>query len=145
MLERNKAYKIHGHDQACNVAIVSHLKNICILAYLTEGLVGLPVFANMSAGFLVLIGPTAGYLYSFIPSVVLVGYFTDLNTKNKFWINTLICILITSFILIFGTLYLSNFIGYQKAFAVGFYTFIMVGVIKSIFSSAMISLYNKYI
>ena len=32
---------------------------LCILTYLTEGLIGLPVFANMSAGFLVLIGPTA--------------------------------------------------------------------------------------
>ena len=40
MLKKNKAYKIHGHDQACNVAIVSHLKNICILAYFigTEGI-----------------------------------------------------------------------------------------------------------
>ena len=36
MLKKNKAYKIHGHDQACNVEIVSHLKNICILAYLIE-------------------------------------------------------------------------------------------------------------
>mgnify|MGYP001157179946 CR=1 FL=1 len=118
---------------------------LCILAYLTEGLVGLPVFANMSAGFLVLIGPTAGYLYSFIPAVVMVGYFTDLNTKNKFWINTFICILVTFFILCLGTLYLSNFIGFQEAFTAGFYPFIVVGVIKSIFSSAMISLYKKYI
>ena len=117
----------------------------CILAYLIEGLVGLPVFANMSAGFLVLMGPTAGYLYSFIPAVVMVGYFTDLNTKNKFWINTFICILVTFFILCSGTLYLSNFIGFQEAFTAGFYPFILVGVIKSIFSCAMISLYKKYI
>ena len=117
----------------------------CILAYLIEGLVGLPVFANMSAGFLVLIGPTAGYLYSFIPAVIMIGYFTNLNTKNKFWINTLICILITFFILCFGTLYLSNFIGFQKAFNAGFYPFIVIGVIKSIISSAIINLYKKYI
>ncbi len=117
----------------------------CILAYLIEGLVGLPVFANMSAGFLVLIGPTAGYLYSFIPAVVMIGYFTNLNTKNKFWINTLICILITFFILCFGTLYLSNFIGFHEAFTAGFSPFVVVGVIKSIFSSAMISLYKKYV
>ena len=117
----------------------------CILAYLIEGLVGLPVFANMNAGFLVLIGPTAGYLYSFIPAVIMIGYFTNLNTKNKFWINTLICILITFFILCFGTLYLSNFIGFQKAFTAGFYPFIVIGVIKSIISSTIINLYKKYI
>ena len=116
----------------------------CILAYLIEGLVGLPVFANMSTGFLVLIGPTAGYLYSFIPAVVMVGYLTDLNTKNKFWINTFICILITFFILCFGTLYLSNFIGFHKAVTAGFSPFVVVGVIKSIFSSAIISFYKKY-
>ena len=112
---------------------------------MAEGLVGLPVFANMSTGFLVLIGPTAGYLYSFIPAVIMIGYFTNLNTKNKFWINTLICILITFFILCFGTLYLSNFIGFHEAITAGFLPFVVVGVIKSIFSSAIISLYKKYV
>ncbi len=117
---------------------------LCILAYLTEGLAGLPVFANRSAGFLVLIGPTAGYLYSFIPAVIMIGYFSNLNTKNKIWINTFICILVTFFILCSGTLYLSNFIGFQKAFTAGFFPFIVVGFVKSIFSSAIISVYKKY-
>ena len=38
----------------------------CILAYLIEGLVGLPVFANMSAGFLVLIGHQTDLVKVFI-------------------------------------------------------------------------------
>ena len=47
---------------------------LCILLYLMEGSLGLPVFANMSAGAHVLIGPTGGYLWGFIIGAMIMGY-----------------------------------------------------------------------
>ncbi len=44
------------------------------LAYLLLGAIGLPVFANRMAGFSILVGPTAGFLWGFILSAVLIGW-----------------------------------------------------------------------
>ena len=44
-----------------------------VALYLTEGLLGLPVFAGGAAGPGVLAGPTAGYLVGFLPAAWLAG------------------------------------------------------------------------
>ncbi|MBD3274481.1 MAG: biotin transporter BioY, partial [Candidatus Marinimicrobia bacterium] len=44
-----------------------------VLAYLTEGVSGLPVFAGATAGPAVLLGPTGGYLIGFIFAAYLTG------------------------------------------------------------------------
>ncbi len=41
------------------------------LVYLLCGAAGLPVFASMQGGFSVLLGPTGGYLWGFLPFVLL--------------------------------------------------------------------------
>ena len=41
--------------------------------YLLLGIVGLPVFSGGQAGFGVLLGPTGGYLWSYLPMVLLVS------------------------------------------------------------------------
>ncbi|WP_408957662.1 biotin transporter BioY [Natrinema sp. 74] len=46
---------------------------VSILLYLTAGAVGLPVFANRAAGIGVLIGDSAGYLWSYPIAVMLIG------------------------------------------------------------------------
>jgi len=38
---------------------------ISMLLYLVLGAIGMPVFANFSAGFMHLVGPTSGYIWSF--------------------------------------------------------------------------------
>lgn len=47
----------------------SRLGVLSVIAYISEGLVGLPIFAGGAAGFLYLLGPTGGYLIGFIPAV----------------------------------------------------------------------------
>lgn len=44
-----------------------------VLAYLAEGAMGLPVFAGFSGTIAKFAGPTAGYLFSFIPAAYIVG------------------------------------------------------------------------
>lgn len=46
---------------------------LCILAYLAEGLMGLPVFAQGKAGPAIFFGPTAGFLLGFLPAAFIVG------------------------------------------------------------------------
>jgi biotin transport system substrate-specific component len=46
---------------------------LSVLAYIAEGLMGLPVFAQGKAGPLALAGPTGGYLVGFVAAAYLVG------------------------------------------------------------------------
>jgi biotin transport system substrate-specific component len=46
---------------------------LCVLTYLAEGLLGLPVFAQGKAGPAALFGPTGGYLVGFVGAAYLVG------------------------------------------------------------------------
>lgn len=46
---------------------------LCILTYLAEGSLGLPVFAQGKAGWAAFLGPTGGYLIGFVGAAYLVG------------------------------------------------------------------------
>ena len=46
---------------------------LCVLTYLAEGLLGLPVFAQGKAGPAAFFGPTGGYLVGFVAAAYLVG------------------------------------------------------------------------
>jgi biotin transport system substrate-specific component len=46
---------------------------LAILAYLAEGAAGVPVFAGGNSGLLVLLGPTGGYLFGFVPAAAIAG------------------------------------------------------------------------
>jgi biotin transport system substrate-specific component len=46
---------------------------LSVIAYITEGLMGLPVFAQGKAGVAVLAGPTGGYLVGFVAAAFVVG------------------------------------------------------------------------
>ena len=46
---------------------------LSVLAYIAEGLAGLPVFAQGKAGLLALAGPTGGYLVGFVAAAYVVG------------------------------------------------------------------------
>ena len=55
----------------------SRLGVATLLAYMTEGLLGLPVFSGASAGLILLAGPTGGYLVGFVAAVWIVGSLAD--------------------------------------------------------------------
>ncbi|MCL5281148.1 MAG: biotin transporter BioY [Planctomycetes bacterium] len=50
---------------------------LCILAYLAEGLLGLPVFAQGKAGLAAFLGPTGGYLVGFTVAAWIVGALSE--------------------------------------------------------------------
>src|SRR6185437_5954307 len=62
---------------AIAAAFGARLGTLSVLAYLAEGLAGLPVFAKFAAGPLYLLGPTGGFLVGFILLAVIVGAAAD--------------------------------------------------------------------
>lgn len=51
--------------------------------YLLSGFLGIPVFAQGTAGIGVLIGPTGGYLAGFVAAAWIVGWLTGTGQKNS--------------------------------------------------------------
>lgn len=110
------------------------------ILYIIIGAVGIPVFAQMQAGFGIIVGPTGGFLIGFIPATYIIGLYLE---KTKF---TLVNALIANFIgmvitLVIGTAWL-KFVAdltWTAAFLGGFAPFIIGGLIK-VFLAAWIGI-----
>lgn len=102
------------------------------ILYILMGAVGIPVFAQFTAGLGVIIGPTGGFIIGFIPTTLIIGLYLE---KTSFTVkNALIANIIGMFItLIFGTVWLkfAADLTWQAAFLGGFAPFIIVGLIKA--------------
>lgn len=102
-----------------------------VLAYLLLGAVGLPVFANLSSGLAVFVGPTGGYLFSFIAYQLLTAYLLQIfghHLPTLFWTNCLGAVLS----LLLGSLWLifSLHLTLAKALLVGLVPFLLPGLVK---------------
>lgn len=105
---------------------------LSILLYLCMGAIGLPVFAQMSAGLGILLGPTGGYLIGFIPTAFIIGYYLE---KTSFSVkNAVIANVIGMFVaLTFGTVWLKIIanLSWTAAFTGGFAPFLIMGLLKA--------------
>lgn len=100
------------------------------IIYLLLGIIGVPVFADLSFGLAKLFGPTGGYLLSFPFAAYLTGYLVE---RKKNLPNIIFAILISNLlILFFGALYLSTFYNgdFKYAFFAGALIFSFWDVIK---------------
>lgn len=106
------------------------------LLYIIIGAIGVPVYAQMTAGFGVIVGPTGGFLIGFIPTVWFIGYYLE---KTAFTLpHALIANLLGMFItLIFGTAWLkvSANLSWSAAFIAGFAPFIIGGILKAVLAA----------
>ena len=106
------------------------------LLYLILGAVGIPVFSGFSGGLGVIVGPTGGFIFGFIPTAFIIGYYLE---KTSFTvINAIIANIIGMLVtLTIGTVYLK--IGanltWTAAFLGGFAPFIIVGVVKGVLAA----------
>ena len=98
--------------------------------YLTEGIVGLPVFAGTpekGLGIVYFVGPTMGYLVGFLTAVFLAGFF---KFGNNYILNFFKLILAVSTIYLLGMLWLAKFTGWEKVFLVGAQPFLLAELFK---------------
>lgn len=102
------------------------------ILYIAIGAVGIPVYANFTSGFGIILGPTGGFLIGFIPTAYIIGLYLE---KTTFTIgHAFIANVIGTFItLTFGTIWLKFIaeLSWTVAFLSSFVPFIIVGFIKS--------------
>lgn len=106
--------------------------------YLLEGLSGLPVFAQGHAGPLWLIGPTAGYLYSYPFAAFVAGWFSERGWGRT--IGRAMCGMLVALAVIYagGWSWLALTAGPRSAFAMGIAPFVLADLIKVIIGAALL-------
>lgn len=102
-----------------------------VLAYLAEGIMGLPVLAGGASGLIHFFGPTGGYLVGFVVLAFLVGFLTE--QMNTFSVTKSLVILLSSSLihLGLGASWLAWFVGVENAFMLGVAPFVFGAVVKS--------------
>ncbi len=119
-----------------------HRSIASVLGYLALGATGVPVFAG-GVGLAALVGPTGGFLLSFIPAAALIGYLCE-----RGWDRTFGKALVTfglGHIVIFaiGVSWLAVPLGWQEAVAVGLIPFLPGMVIKTLVATSLLPLLWK--
>jgi biotin transport system substrate-specific component len=105
---------------------------LATMLYLMEGSLGLPVFAGGACGVHRLFGPTGGYLISYPLQAYFVSYFIEKQKVKNFFKTMAVLVSSCALQLGIGTLWLSNFVGSNHAFMMGFYPFALGEILKSL-------------
>src|SRR5438132_4437076 len=106
--------------------------------YLLEGLSGLPVFAQGHGGPLWLIGPTAGYLYSYPFAAFIAGWFSQRGWGNTVARSIFGMLVALAVIYIGGWSWLTHFAGPRGAFTMGVAPFIVADMVKVVLGAALL-------
>jgi len=121
------------------IAYGSRLGAAAVLAYLAEGLAGLPVFAGAAAGPAYMAGPTGGYLLGFLLAATCIGWLAE-----RGWDRTLggaAAAMTLGHILLFvpGVLWLAVLFSWAKAVAAGVTPFVGATAVKTALGVALVA------
>ena len=110
---------------------------LAVLAYLVEGIFGLPVFAG-GMGPATLIGPTGGYLVGFVAVAYVVGKLAEMGWDRR--VSTTIAAMLAGEIVLyaFGVSWLAIMTNIRTALTVGLYPFIVGDILKVILAAAVL-------
>ena len=111
----------------------SRLGAATMIAYLAEGAMGLPVFANFSGGIAPLMGPTAGFLWGFVAMAWLTGWLVE-NGYDRGFARLFLAALIPALLLFVpGAMVLSVVLGKTAAepMALAVTPFLLGGLVKA--------------
>ncbi len=118
---------------------------LAMLVYLAEGLAGLPVFAGGANawspslfGVPVIIGPSAGYLFSFPIAAFAVGLFAERGWDRRFWRAVTMMLVGQALIYLVGLLWLSTYVGVERAVPLGLLPFVPGDVLKVPLASVLL-------
>jgi len=113
---------------------------ITVLAWLGEGLVGMPVLAGGAGGVAHFAGPTAGYLFAFPLAAALVGWLAERGwTGRGNLLRSFGAMLLgNAFILVTGGAWLAAMIGIDNAITYGVAPFVLGAIVKSALATASV-------
>ncbi len=111
---------------------------LAVLAYLAQGLVGLPVFAGWSGGVAHLLGPTGGYLLGFVAAAYLTGFLFERGWGAR--LLTAGAALLAGNVAIYalGLPWLALYVGAGRALALGLAPFIVGDVAKVVGATVLL-------
>lgn len=102
-----------------------------VAIYLLIGGLGFPVFAGGTGGIGRLFGPTGGYLFGYLPAVLISGYVSERLGKTKFADGAA---MVAGSLIVYGAgvpwLKLATNMEWSKAIMVGLYPFILGDILK---------------
>ena len=101
-----------------------------VVAYLTLGAIGLPVFAAGAAGLARFVGPTAGYLLGFVVAAFAVGSLCERGWDRRPWTAAASMIIGNLIIYATGILWLSRFVGWEAVLSAGVLPFLIGDALK---------------
>ncbi|MSQ26985.1 MAG: biotin transporter BioY [Dehalococcoidia bacterium] len=116
---------------------------MAVLAYLAEGLAGLPVFSGglnawsaTRAGVPVIVGPTAGFLVGFILAALVVGWLAERQWDRSILRTGAAMLAGNVALYVPGMLVLGSFVGFDRVLALGLLPFIPGDIIKIVLAMA---------
>jgi biotin transport system substrate-specific component len=112
---------------------------LSVLAYLAEGMVGLPVFAGGGSGPLWLLGPTGGYLIGFVAAAWLVGWLLARLSDGSVASTLVIVLAGSATIYLLGLPWLARFVAADGAIALGLLPFLAGDLVKIAVATAVLS------
>jgi biotin transport system substrate-specific component len=116
-----------------------------VLAYLAEGAAGLPVFAGAHTGPSALVGPTAGYLFGFVPGAWLCGYLAERRWDRTVAGTAAAMLLGNVAIFAVALPWLARYVGDANVWALGFWPFLPGDAVKIGLAAAVLPLAWKWV
>jgi biotin transporter BioY len=112
-----------------------------VLAYLAEGLAGLPVFSpGGPMGLARLMGPTGGYLVGFVAAAYITGRLAERGWDRKMGTTFAAMLLGNAAIYVLGLPWLALLVGSERALLLGLYPFIAGDLFKSALATLLLPL-----
>jgi biotin transport system substrate-specific component len=102
---------------------------LAVLAYIAEGISGMPVFTGAGAGLAYLMGPTGGYVAGFAAATGITGLLAEKGWDRNIFTTAVAMTAANAAIYMFGVTRLSVFVG-GKAVALGLIPFIPGDILK---------------
>lgn len=122
------------------VLLGKRLAAASVLAYLAQGLAGLPVFAG-GGGLAYIAAPSFGYLIGFLAAVLLIGHFTERGYGRHLIGSFVVMLAGHALLFVFGVMWLMPALGFdlEKALMVGWYPFAGMFLIKTVLAALTVA------
>lgn len=114
------------------------VSGLSVTLWLGLGALGWPVFAESTGGHEVLLGPSGGYLFAFLPAVVGLGSLARRRVFDSFWAAALALTAATGMVLMCGATWLALSIGAADAWRHGVAPFLPGALVKVMVGAALV-------
>lgn len=118
------------------------LATLTLLAYLAEGLAGLPVFQGTpekGIGLAYMVGPTGGYLVGFLVMATIVGHAADRGWARRPLLLLGAMLVGEAALLVLGSLWLGLLFGFDVGLASGFGVFVIPDLVKVALATCIVT------